>query len=178
MNQLLYSALDIAAIVYNMQLGCKEELKLLDLIWCRERKYLYSNHCENKRLFIHDVLYWLQYFNEKDIIDSEFPAIQKDFASLGNLLDKELYTNDFSNLDLFFKNVRIRILYLDDQNYVRVKMRTLLKRYGYKRRSQLLLQHIKQCVSFYNLEATTRGGKPCLFDQIDLDTMIVFRVEN
>ena len=58
----------------------------------------------------------------------------------------------------------------------RIKLRTLLKQYGYKRRSQLLLQHINRCMLFYHLGATLRGGVPCSIEDADLDQMLTFRV--
>ncbi len=36
---------------------------------------------------------------------------------------------------------RLQILYLDGQDYVRMKLRTLLKAYGYKLRTQDLLKY-------------------------------------
>ena len=88
----------------------------------------------------------------------------------------EELTSDFSNLDLFFKSIRIRILYGNGNDYVRIKLRSLLTQYGYQRRSQLLLQHIKRCMLFYHLEATLRGGAACDIETCDLDKMLIFRV--
>ena len=90
--------------------------------------------------------------------------------------EPEQYMSDFSNLDLFFKKIRIQILYGKGNDYVRVKLRTLLKHYGYKRRSQLLIQHINRCLYFYHLEITVRGGIPCLIEDATLDQMLIFHV--
>ena len=176
MQELCYSALDVAAIVSSMQLGCRDESKILDLIWEGETEFLPLPYRTNQRKFILDVNHWIQYFYDKPVIDKEFPVIQKDLAYSKRDLQADQLTSDFSNLDLFFKSIRIRILYGYGNDYVRIKLRTLLKQYGYKRRSQLLLQHINRCMLFYHLGATLRGGVPCSIEDADLDQMLTFRV--
>ena len=176
MQGLCYSALDIAVIISSMQLGCREESRILDRIWEGEKAFLDTPYKANQRKFILDTYHWLQYFYDKPIIDREFPAIQKDLALSNRALQAEQLTNDFSELDLFFKNIRICILYGNGNDYVKIKLRTLLKMYGYKRRSQLLLQHISLCMTFYHLDATLRGGIPCSIESADLDHMLIFRV--
>lgn len=176
MKGLFYSALDIAVIVSSMQLGCRDESRILDQIWAGEKAFLDASYRTNQKKFILDTYHWLQYFYDKPIIDREFPVIQKDLAHSNRALQAEQLTGDFSDLDLFFKSIRIRILYGYRNDYVRIKLRTLLKQYGYKRRSQLLLQHINRCMLFYHLEATLRGGVPCSIEDADLEQMLTFRV--
>ena len=176
MQELCYSALDVAVIISSMQLGCRDESRILDLIWEGEKPFLAIPYRTNQRKFILDTYHWIQYFYYKPVIDREFPAIQKDLAHSNRALQAEQLTNDFLDLDLFFKSIRIRILYGDGNDYVRIKLRTLLKQYGYKRRSQLLLQHINRCMLFYHLEATLRGGVPCSIEDADLDQVLTFRV--
>lgn len=176
MQGLCYSALDIAVIVSSMQLGCRDEAEYLTG-YGRARKHFSIFHTRaNQRKFILDTYHWLQYFYDKPVIDKEFPAIQKDLAYSNRTLQADQLTSDFSDLDLFFKSIRIRILYGYGNDYVRIKLRTLLKQYGYKRRSQLLLQHINRCMLFYHLGATLRGGVPCSIEDADLDQMLTFRV--
>ena len=184
MKELCYSALDVAVIVSSMQLGCREESRILDLIWESEKVFLAIPYRTNQRKFILDTYHWMQYFYDKPTIDKEFPAIQKDLAkrstdsesALSRALQADQFTSDFSDLDLFFKSMRIRILYGNGNDYVRIKLRTLLRQYGYKRRSQQLLQHINRCMLFYHLEAGVRGGISCLIEEVNLDQMLTFRV--
>ena len=176
MQGLCYSALDIAAIVSSLQLGCRAENRMLDRIWDGEKAFLDISYRENQKKFILDTYHWMHYFYDKPIIDRELPAIQKDLAHLSKDLHVEDLTSDFSELDLFFKSARIRILYGNGNDYVRIKLRTLLKRYGYKRRSTILLQHINQCMKFYHLDAALSGGVPCSIETVKLDQMLTFRV--
>lgn len=176
MRDLLYSALDLAAIISSMKLGCQEESRIIDLIWAGEKFFFADQYRTDKRKFILDIHYWMHYFYEKPILDREFPAIQKDLAYGKYTVNKEQYISEYTDLDLFFKSVRIRILYGKGNNYVRIKLRSLLTQYGYQRRSQLLLQHINRCMLFYHLEATLRGGAVCDMEICGLDKMITFRV--
>ena len=176
MKELCYSALDVAAIVSGMDLGCQEESRLVEKIWDTEKVFIEMQYRSNKRKFILDVCYWMHYFYENPILDREFPAIQKTLEGSNYGVCAESYMNDFLDLDLFFKSVRIKIVYGDGKDYVRIKLRTLLKEYGYQRRSNILMQHIERCMLFYHLEATLRGGIECDMNEIGLDNMVVFRV--
>ncbi len=109
-------------------------------------------------------------------IDAEFPVIQRDILAIVRELDENSYiTNDF-NLDLFFKSVRLGILYGGGKPYVRVKRRTLMIRYGYKRISPLLLEHFNQCVYFYHLQPYVRDHIKCCIKDVGIDEMIVLPV--
>lgn len=176
MRELFYTALDIAVIVSTMDLNCREESRIIDAIWDGEKVFLSSEYRKNQKKFILDVRYWLNYFYEKPILDKEFPAIQNDIAGQNGSFKTEQYVSDFSDLDLFFKSMRIRILYGSGNDYARIKLRTLLKEYGYQRRSKRLLEHICRCMLFYHLEAAIRGGNFCNIEEIELDQMLTFRV--
>lgn len=176
MRALLYSSLDLAAIISSMELGCREESHIIDLIWEGEKSFFADQYRTDKRKFILDIRYWMHYFYEKPILDREFPAIQKDLEYGKHIVDMGRYISDYSDLDLFFKSVRIRILYGKGNDYVRIKLRSLLTQYGYQRRSPLLLRHINRCMLFYHLEATLRGGVACDIETCGLDKMLTFRV--
>lgn len=96
--------------------------------------------------------------------------------ALGNELPADAYLGDCSGLDLFFKNTRLRILYGSGQGYVRIKRRTLMTRYGYKRLSPALVEHFNRCTYFYHLQPYVRDGVKCRIEDIGIDEMIVFRV--
>ncbi len=98
---------------------------------------------------------------------------QEETAYLNALWD----SGDDNMLNLFFKSVRIRCLYGMGKEYVRIKLRTLLAVYGYRRRSRLLVFHILRCMDFYHLKATLRGGGDCDLTTCGLDQMLTFRVE-
>lgn len=176
MTSLLYSPLDIAAIISFADLGVHAESELINRIWQEEKPYLPSTYHSDQRKFALEVRYWLEYLYNKPALDREFPAIKRDMLKTAQSNVDDKYISDFSDLDLFFKNVRLQILYMNGRDYVRVKIRTILKKYGYKRRSAVLVSHIKNCMSFYHIEGRLSGGIPCNIEKDSLDSMITFRV--
>ena len=91
-------------------------------------------------------------------------------------MEEAAFITDYFDIDLFFKMKRVQILYLDGQYYVRMKLRTLLKAYGYKRRTQELLKYLRECMMFYHMQTYLRGKEECDIGEIGLDEMITIRV--
>lgn len=173
---LAYTAQDLAVLFTLRELGVREEAALLDRIWTEERAFFAQEISESRRKFLLDVAYWTLYLREKPCIDREFPTIQRDAANRGARLQDDQFLSDFSDLDLYFKGVRFQLRFFSDRGYVRVKLRTLLKHYGYRRRSAKLLEHMEQCMAFYRLQPYLRGGVPCSLSDTSIDDMIVFRL--
>lgn len=176
MKKYAYSTLDIAWIIDGMTLGCRRQYQVMEAIWKKEKTHLELKYLESYRRFVLEIQYWMHYLHEKNLLDQEFTAIQQEIAALNGSLQAEDYQRDFLGLDLFFKQARIRILYGYRKDYVKIKLRTLLKEYGYKRRSQNLVLHIQECMEVYGLEATLRGGVPCNIAEVGIDVMLTFRV--
>lgn len=175
MEELCYSALDLAAIISGMDLGCRAMADFLERVWEGERPFLQKVYRENKRQLILDTSYWLTYLSDKPTIDAEFPIIQRDALTLGNELSVDAYTDDCSNLDLFFKSVRLRILYGSGKDYVKIKRRTLMARYGHKRMSRALSEHFSQCMYFYHLQPYVRDYVMCQIENVGINEMIILR---
>lgn len=91
MEELCYSALDIAAVISSMGFGCQTQAEFLNQIWENERPFLQKDYRDNKRQMILDISYWLTYFSDKPTIDAEFPVIQKDAQTVGRELEADAY---------------------------------------------------------------------------------------
>ena len=172
MNELLYSAFDLACIINNFDLSENISAELIYKLWNEEKNFLQPEYRKNYRKWFLDVRYWSNYIYDKVTFDKEFPAIQKD---CGGLLEYENFLTDDFDFDLFFKSLRVKILYIGEKNYSRMKLRTLLSAYGYKRRSKELVAYLKNCLSFYHIQ-TSYHGEICDVAEINLDDMITFRV--
>ena len=120
MDELCYSALDVAVVLSGMELDCHEESAFLNRIWAQDRPFLQKQYRSDKRKWLLNVLHWTHYLYDKQAIDSEFPAIQQDALASGGNVQEDEFTSDFSDLDLFFKNARLRILFGPGKDYVRV----------------------------------------------------------
>ena len=176
MEEFLYSPLDIAVIIYSLDVGLQEQNRIINVVWNIEKSYLRYEYRYNKRKFILDVYYWLNYIADKEKIDAEFPIIKRDIQAVNGEIADEEFVSDFTKLDLFFKSVRIRIITGQSKGYVRIKLRTMLKRYGYKRRSPNLVEYFNRSMDFYHLKSYLKGGELCDIGMVNLDDMIIFRI--
>ena len=172
MSDLFFTALDVACIIDNFELSVKTSAELIKRIWKEDNFFIAQEYKNNYRKWILDVHYWTDYLYDKVTFDKEFPAVQKDCGGL--LQDKNFVADNF-NLNLFFKTLRIKILYIDKKNYSRMKLRTLLAAYGYKRRSNSFIDYVKKCLAFYKIQ-TSYHGTICNVAEINLDDMITFRI--
>ena len=170
MNELFFTAFDVACIINNFDLTEKFSAELIRKLWQDDNKFLVQKYQKNYRQFFIDVRYWSDYLYNKVTFDKEFPAIKSDCK----FLDEENFVTDNFNIDLFFKTLRVKILHIGEKKYSRMKLRTLLSEYGYKRRSKEFLSYIKKCLEFYKIQTSLRG-KICDVSEINLDDMITFR---
>ena len=69
MEEFLYSPLDIAVIIYNLDVGLQEQNRIINIIWRYEKNYLKYEYWYNKRKFILDIYYWLNYIPNKENIE-------------------------------------------------------------------------------------------------------------
>lgn len=113
MKDLFLSALDVACIIDNFNLSSKNSAELIQKLWNEDKKFLQPQYRQNYKKFFLDVRYRAEYICDKMTFDEEFPAIQKDCGGL--LHDENFVTDDF-NRDLFFKSLRIKILYIGEKN--------------------------------------------------------------
>lgn len=176
MIELYYDSFDLACIIHSLDMGTRTAGAMLEKIWQHDNLYLIPYYRTNLRGLYLDVHYWTDYLCDKPVIDREFPSIQKDFLSFEKEVHEDAFITDYFDIDLFFKMKRLQILYLDGQDFIRMKLRTLLKAYGYKRRSQELLKYFRECLMFYHMQTYLRGKEECDIGEISLDDMITIRV--
>ena len=164
MTKLLYSARDIAYIINDFDLSESISAELIHKLWNEEKIFLQPEYRQNYRKWFLDIRCQSNYIHD--------PAIQKD---CDGLLECENFLIDDFKLNLFFKSLRIKILYIGEKNYYRMKLRTLLSKHGYKRRTKELVAYLKKCLAFYHIQ-TNFHGEICDVAEIKLDDMITFRV--
>jgi hypothetical protein len=106
---------------------------------------------------------------------SGFFNIEKDMSDFG--LPNNSQANDMEHTfsHLIFKELRVRILYINRKGIAKMKLRTLLSELGYKRCSPNVIGYIYDCLLFYHIETTLKGNVPCSIDTIDIDDMVIFR---
>lgn len=174
MHELFYSAVDVACIIDIHMLPITDAMKLTRRIWQEDNAYLQSDYRNDYKKWALAIMYWSDYMQDKVTMDAEFPAVQEMYGM--ELSDESILRDDFDR-DLFFKNLRIRILFISKNGFVRMKLRTLMAAYGYKRRSREFVRFVKDRLHFYHIQTALLGNNICDVETMDnLDDMITFRV--
>ncbi len=176
MRELYYTAYSVAYFIVSQEMGSKTQMVFLERLYENEKEFLLPCYKWSKKNFFSDVLYWTDYLVDRVKLDKEFPIIKKDTKASGRSFDIEEKMSVYSDINLFFMIMRLRLLYVNNRGYFCMKLRTLLKHYGYKRRSAAITKHIQDCLMFYHIKACLRGGQECDVKDIALDDMITFRL--
>ena len=122
MRELLYNSFDLACIINSMDLGAQKTGNLLNELYQKDRFFLERDYQNNKRSLYLDVYYWLDYLSDKPTIDQEFPSIQKDYNSFGRMINENAFITEYFDLDLFFKKMRLKLLFFGGQDFIRMKL--------------------------------------------------------
>lgn len=176
MTELCYNAYSIAHFIVSQDLSIRRQMGLFDWLYEEEIDYIHPYFRYQRKRFITDILYWVNYLMDKDDLDAEFPAVKRDLEAIGKHFNRESGVSEFADFDLFFSTMRLRILFLSKKDYERMKLRTLLHQYGYKRRSPQLLSHIEKCMAFYHIQSSLKDNQECSIQDVDIDDMITFRI--
>jgi hypothetical protein len=136
---------------------------------------LFAEHQGDKKKFIKDVMDEVNYLFHGEDIDAEANAVNRDLIAIG-ADELEYDAENFDHISKMFIEMRLKMLFIGNQDYIRMKFRTLLDRYGYKRRTAALLTYIHKCLYFYHIETYLRDNTPCKIEDVKLDDMITFRV--
>lgn len=174
MRELLYHPFYLASIVVDNELSPADTNDLLVKVWNEEKSFLFARHQIDMKQFIKDIMEEVSYLTDNGDLESEFSSVAKEVEYFGGKISED--TEQLYYIASKLIEIRLKMLYLGGQDYVRMKFRTFLNNYGYKRRSAAINAYINQCLYFYHLEIFLKGHEPCTVDGIKLDDMITFRV--
>lgn len=76
----------------------------------------------------------------------------------------------------YFQLIRLELLHVPGRVQRVMKLRTLLRDLGYKKRSPQLVKRINRALRQTRLQTLTRGQIPTRIEDAGLDTMIIFRL--
>ncbi|WP_235829605.1 hypothetical protein [Clostridium nigeriense] len=89
-----------------------------------------------------------------------------------NLLEREEYY-----VEAFFRFIKLRLIYIENYNFIKIKLRTLLRNFGYKRRSENIVNNVKRTIKALRLESYLRDYQVCDINEIDIDDTIIIRLK-
>ena len=156
-------------------MDCKQYIELLQNIHRYDNIFIQPEYRLDKKMFILAVMDKLNYISDPETYISEQNDIEKDLNDYGLINNSKSDDTEHTFSHLIFKELRIRILYINKKGFSKMKLRTLLSELGYKRRSSSVIGYIYDCLLFYHIEITLKGNVPCRIDEIDIDDIVVFR---
>ena len=176
MTDYLYTPYELAIIITFHNMDIERYTKLLQDIHRNDNLFIQQEYRQDCKKFILAVMNKLNFLSDPDTYTSEQTYIEKDMDDLG--LENNSTSDDEEHYysHLIFKELRIRIQYINKKGFAKMKLRTLLSELGYQRRVANVLDYIDDCMMFYHIEPTYRGNEPCNIYTADKDDTIVFRV--
>lgn len=154
MSKYLYTPYDIAIFFKWADFTRSDEVAVRRMIW--EDGNISAKYREDERKYINDIDRCLEqinnvsYFDEIESINIVLAEIGSNFT-IQNVIDEEL------TIDSFFRIIKLKLLYCEDVSYVRLKLRTLLGEFNYKRRHPIFVktkkiyESIRACYLFTRL---------------------------
>ena len=176
MKRYLYSPYELAIIFQYHGINIVRMTEILDNIYRYDNAFVQCEYRRNQKKLMFDVMDKMNYLNNQEQFDLEKDDVDKDLSDFGLVNSNGNCDSEEAIDHLIFKELRIRILYINKKGYAKMKLRTLLSELGYKRRSPVVINYIFDCLLFYHIEVFLKDNTPCEIDKIGLDETLVFRV--
>jgi hypothetical protein len=80
-------------------------------------------------------------------------------------------------IESYFKIIKLSLIYIEGKEYRKIKLRSLLKKFGYKRRSTQLVDYTQRTLMELGLKTYLKGYTPCDISEIGIDDMVMIRLE-
>lgn len=176
MLELYYTPEVLAYYINIYNFSEQYKIKLIHRIYHFEKAFIHPKYQNNKKLFIKKILDFSDYLYYKEELDEELESIEKDMNFLGNDFKNKYILSKKPPLNFFFITTRLQLLF-NNKKYIRIKLRTLLKNYGYKKKSNKILKHLEKCMYFYHIQAFFNNEEVDIFE-VDIDNMITFRLND
>lgn len=174
MSKYLYTPYDIALFFKWADFTRSDEVSVRNSIWADGN--IAAKYKSNMRLFIRDIERCLEqmdntnYFNEAQSINNVLSDIGSNFT-IENVIDEE------ATIDSFFRIIKLKLSYCEGISYVRIKIRTLLREFNYKRRHPIFVEKLKKSMKSLGLVTYLRGFELCDIGEVNIDDMIIIRLK-
>lgn len=137
------TTLDIAKFFYSEKIDIYERIGIIYDLWQNKKRYLEYYLYGNLKTFSGEINNLLMDFIFGNIILYEVEdiiSIQKGLEA--NYKGYGLYKINKNKTEDFLKHCKLRIMYGSDRDYIYMKMKTLVKGCGYKRRTKHMLEEL------------------------------------
>lgn len=117
------------------------------------------------------------YINGFDLSDEDFTEadlILKEVSD-GIICSFQDEVDAYDHFAFYFKLVKLEVMY-SQKHYKRLKLRTILREFGYQRRSNVLMENLNRTLKALKLSTYLRGNEKCRIADVSLDDMIIIRI--
>ncbi|WP_436513012.1 hypothetical protein [Clostridium thermobutyricum] len=177
MNKYLYTPQDISLFFDYSDFRISDEKAIQEIIWEQRNEILDKDYTDDKHKFIKAIL------KNRELCDimaykNEVLVINRIMKELGSSyeISKLNYGEDY--IEAFFRFIKLRLTYTRNCSYVRLKLRRLLRNFGYKRRTKMLINNIQRSMDALNLECYIKNYQHCNINEIKLDDFMIIRLKS
>lgn len=171
MSYSYYTPEIIAYYFYKNDYGINEVYDSIKKLYESDFIFIDPAYKSNKEKFKTNIMNYLDYLDDKEEYLKNIEDVKIYYDELNIELED---VPQLSSIDYFFITVRLDKIF-SNKNFKRIKLRTLLKEYGYKRRSDNFILHIYACMLFYHIKGYYNNEEINLFD-LNIDNMITFKI--
>ncbi len=161
---------DTAVYLFLENASHKRENEVLHDLFENHNQSIVREYAKDYLKFKQCVMNLLNIYELDDVSYNEAELILKEIENT------EFYSNE--EVDCFaayFKLIWLQLMY-SGITYRKIKLRNLLRDFGYKRRSAALINNIQQAIDNLGLKTYLRGHVPCNICDVDLDDVIIIRM--
>lgn len=168
----LYTPFDVAVYLRTENLTISQEYNMLESLWENKDSEIWSYYRNDKQSFRKEIHYELHmmdgYLDNAD-------ALNLIFKEMGSKFSVGEFDYEQGMIESYFKISKLRLSYSPNTNYCKIKLRNLIARFGYKKRTKSLVEYMNRTINALGLRAYLRGLESCDIGTVSLDDMIVFR---
>lgn len=176
MSKYLYTPKDIAVFFDYSDFRKSDEKMVREDLWENRDSVLDPKYRKDKKKFINAISKYMVILSLKEH-KKELEEINTIFEELGSEYEMNLLEREEYYVEAFFRFIKLRLTYIENCNFVRIKLRTLLRNFGYKRRSENIVNNIKRTMKALRLESYLRDYQPCDINEIDIDDTLIIRLK-
>lgn len=167
-NDTHISAFDVAAYLINSNSTPQKSSEIIKDLFSNHLEYLVPEESENFQDFSKAVSHTMVINLIDENTLKELNAITDEVS--GNHTD---VIEEPAQL-FFFKQMKLQLLY-SGTGFVRMKLRSLLAKFGYKRRTAEFVSSVQEWLSHLEISVYLKGYAECSLAEMALDDMIIFR---
>ena len=172
--KLYYTPYDIAVFLIATNFTRSDERAVLKDIWK-------NNSIPIPDIYQHDEITFRKKVNFEI---AKFDGVLGDIDELNILLKDTEHSLSVENtidersiIESYFKIIKLELTYIYNKDCRKIKLRRLLKAFGYKRRSPQLVANVQRALNALGLKTYLKGYVPCDIAKINIDDMVIIRLK-